>query len=111
MGSVARSTLMLLAAFLLVFSLNGQETCSEEVKLLLSPTQVQAAILDLQAGEEAVGRVYFYDVPGLDLLASGVILRLREGAEIDITAKLRPVAGESSSIPPAGANATNVKWI
>jgi hypothetical protein len=43
MGSVARSTLILMATFLVVFSLNGQETCAEEVKLLLSPTQLQAA--------------------------------------------------------------------
>jgi hypothetical protein len=102
MGSLARSTLMLLATFPLVFSLNGQETCSEEVKLLLSPTQVQAAILDLRARGETHGRIYFYDVPGLDLLASGVILRLREGAEIDITAKLRPVAGEKFLDPSGG---------
>ena len=42
MASVARSCLALLATFLLVFGLHGQETCSEEVKLLLSPTQLQA---------------------------------------------------------------------
>jgi len=102
MGSLARSTLMLLAAFPLVFSLNGQETCSEEVKLLLSPTQVQAAILDFRARGETHGRIYFYDVPGLDLLASGVILRLREGAEIDITAKLRPLSGEKFLDPSGG---------
>ncbi len=40
MGSVARSALILMETFLIVFSLNGQETCNEEVKLLLSPTQV-----------------------------------------------------------------------
>ena len=102
MGSVGRSTLMLLATFLVVFSLNGQETCNEEVKLLLSPTQVQAAILDLRAQKETHGRVYFYDVPGLDLLANGVILRLREGSEIDITAKLRPLSGKKFLDPSGG---------
>ena len=101
MGSVARSTLILMATFLVVFSLNGQETCGEEVKLLLSPTQVQAAIPALRARGETHGRVYFYDVPGLDLLAKGVILRLREGAEIDITAKLRPLSGEKF-LDPSG---------
>ena len=102
MGSVARSTLILIATFLVVFSLNGQETCAEEVKLLLSPTQVQAAILALRARGETHGRIYFYDTPGLDLLAKGVILRLREGAEIDLTAKLRPVSGEKFVDPSGG---------
>ena len=102
MGSVARSSLMLLATFPLVLSLNGQERCNEEVKLLLSPTQVQAAILDLRARGETHGRIYFYDVPGLELLANGVILRLREGAEIDITAKLRPLSGEKFLDPSGG---------
>lgn len=89
---------------LLVFASNvhGQERCSEEVKLLLLPTQVQAAIPALVARGERRGRVDFYDTPGLDLLAQGVILRLREGEEIDITAKLRPVSGERFADPSAG---------
>jgi hypothetical protein len=102
MGTVARSTLILMETFLVVFSLNGQQTCNEEVKLLLSPTQVQAAILDLRARGETHGRVYFYDVPGLDLLKNGVILRLREGEETDITAKLRPISGEKFLDPSGG---------
>jgi hypothetical protein len=102
MASVPRSTLILLATFSLVFSLHGQETCDEEVKLLLSPTQVQAAILALQARGETHGRIYFYDTPDLALLAKGVILRLREGAEIDITAKLRPLPGEKFIDPSGG---------
>jgi CYTH domain len=94
MASAPRSSIILMAMFLLVFGLHGQETCDEEVKLLLSPTQVQTAILALQARGETHGRVYFYDTPSLALLAKGVILRLREGAESDITAKLRPLSGE-----------------
>jgi len=91
-----------MTTFLLVFSLHGQETCDEEVKLLLSPTQVQAAIPALQARGVTHGRIYFYDTPGLDLLAKGVILRLGEGAEIDITAKLRPLSGEKFLDPSGG---------
>ena len=102
MVSAQRSTLILMATFLLVFSLHGQETCDEEVKLLLSPTQVRAAILALQARGETHGRVYFYDTPSLALLAKGVILRLREGTEIDITAKLRPLSGEKFLDPSGG---------
>jgi hypothetical protein len=101
MGSVARSILILVATFLVVFSLNGQETCAEEVKLLLSPTQVQAAIPDLRARGETHSRIYFYDKPDLDLLANGVILRVREGAEVDITVKLRPLSGEKF-LDPSG---------
>jgi hypothetical protein len=92
----------LIAAFLIVSSVRGQESCSEEVKLLLSPTQVQTAILALQARGETHGRVYFYDTPALDLLSKGVILRLRAGEEIDLTAKLRPVSGERFADPTGG---------
>ena len=102
MASASRSTLILITTFLLVFSLHGEEPCSEEVKLLLSPTQVQAAILALQARGETHGRIYFYDTPSLALLAKGVILRLREGTEIDITAKLRPLPGEKFVDPSGG---------
>src|SRR5271163_2513482 len=102
MASVARSTLTLMTTFLLVFSLHGQETCDEEVKLLLSPTQVQAAIPALQARGETHGRIYFYDTQNLALLANGVILRLREGTAIDITAKLRPLSGEKFLDPSGG---------
>jgi len=102
MASVARSTLILMATFQLVFCLHGQERCDREVKLLLSPTQVRAAIPALQARGETHGQIYFYDTPGLDLLAKGVILRLREGAENDITAKLRPLSSEKFSDPSGG---------
>jgi hypothetical protein len=102
MASAPRSTIILMAMFLLVLRLHGQETCDEEVKLLLSPTQVQAAILALQARGETHGRIYFYDTRSRALLAKGVILRLREGAEIDITVKLRPLSGEKFLDPSGG---------
>ena len=93
---------VLTALLVLASNVHGQERCSEEVKLLLLPTQVQAAVATLEARGEMRGRVDFYDTPGLDLLAQGVILRLREGEEIDITAKLRPVSGERVVDPSAG---------
>jgi hypothetical protein len=86
--------LTLIATFLIVASLYGQETCSEEVKLLLSPLQLQAVIPALAARGVTHGHIYFYDTPALDLLSKGVILRFRKGAEIDLTAKLRPIPGE-----------------
>jgi hypothetical protein len=102
MASAPRSTIILMATFLLVFRLHGQETCDEEVKLLLSPMQVQTAISALQARGETHGRIYFYDTRSLALLAKGVILRVREGAEIEITAKLRPRSGEKFLDPSGG---------
>jgi hypothetical protein len=87
---------------LLVSSLHGQETCDEEVKLLLSPAEVKVAIPALQAQGKTSGRVYFYDTPALDLLSSGVVLRLREREEIDITAKLRPVSSKTYDDPTGG---------
>jgi hypothetical protein len=93
--------LSLLATLLIVTSLRAQETCGEEVKLLLSPAQVQAAITALKARQETHGRVYFYDTPALDLLSKGVILRFRDRAEVDLTAKLRPLPGDKF-VNPSG---------
>jgi hypothetical protein len=92
----------LIAILLLVTGLHGQEKCDEEVKLMLSPAQVQVAIPALGARGEMHGRIHFYDTPALDLLSNGVILRLRERAEIDLTAKLRPVSGEKFVDPSGG---------
>jgi hypothetical protein len=72
------------------------------VKLLLSPTQVQAAIRALPTRRETHERIYFYDTQSLALLAKGVIIRLKEGAEIDITAKLRPLFGDKFLDPSDG---------
>jgi hypothetical protein len=91
--------LPLIAALLVFPRLYGQESCDEEVKLLLLRTHVRIAVSALEAGGETRGRIYFYDTPALDLLSKGVILRLREGEEIDITAKLRPAAGEKMVDP------------
>jgi hypothetical protein len=93
--------LSLLATLLIVTSLHAHETCSEEVKLLLSPAQAQAAITALKARQETHGRVYFYDTPALDLLSKGVILRFRDRTEVDLTAKLRPLPGETF-VSPSG---------
>ena len=92
----------LLAALWITPVLHAQQPCSEEAKLLLSPAQVQSAIPALHAAGETHGRIYFYDTPSLDLLSKGVILRLREGEEIDLTAKLRPLHGEKFSDPSKG---------
>jgi hypothetical protein len=86
----------LLATLLIASSLHAQEICNEEVKLLLSPQQVQSAITALNARQETHDRVYFYDTPALDLLSKGLILRFRDRAEPDLTVKLRPLPGDKS---------------
>src|SRR5208337_5094073 len=77
----------------------AQAGCGVEVKVLLSPEQTQAAIASLNAGQETVGRVYFFDTGSLDLLSQGVIVRLRQGSSVDLTVKVRPPADKRFSVP------------
>src|ERR1700757_1578068 len=73
--------------------LKGQERCAVEVKLLLSPIGTLSARSTLKFKKEVAGFVYFFDTNSLDLLAKGVILRLRRGVDSDLTVKLRPSKG------------------
>jgi len=75
-------------------ALRAQEQCNIEAKLLLSPTETQAAVASLDLKKEPGGRVYFFDTSALDLLSHGLIIRLRQGADNDLTVKLRPPGGE-----------------
>jgi len=75
--------------------LHVQENCNVEVKLLLSPTETQAAIAALRVKKETAGRVYFFDTGALDLLSRGAIVRLRQGAKSDLTVKLRAVSRQN----------------
>jgi hypothetical protein len=79
---------------------HAQETCSVEVKLLLSPMETQPARSTLTFEKETAGFVYLFDTDSLDLLAKGVILRLRRGADSDLTIKLRPPHGEKFFATP-----------
>jgi hypothetical protein len=73
---------------------HAQERCSAEVKLLLSPMETQPARSALNFTKEVAGFVYFFDTDSLDLLANGVILRLRRSRNSDLTIKLRPPKGK-----------------
>ena len=79
--------------------LRAQDKCNAEVKLLLSPTQTQAAIKALNLKKEAAGRVYFFDTDTLGLLSQGLIIRLRQGADDDLTVKLRPQGERKAFVP------------
>jgi hypothetical protein len=83
-------------------SLHGQENCDLEAKLLLSLAQAPAAVVAFDAKRQTTGHVYFYDTKDLDLLSHGVIVRLRQGADNDLTVKLRPTTGQAFSDPSAG---------
>jgi hypothetical protein len=99
----ARSFLFLGCAALFSCSrLHAQDNCNVEVKLLLSPTETQAAIAALDAKKETAGRVYFFDTDALDLLSQGAIVRLRQGTKSDLTVKLRPPSGKKFSTPSQG---------
>ena len=82
--------------------LPAQEACDLEAKVLISAEQAKAAVSALNAGKEVTGHVYFYDTDKLNLLSQGVIVRLRQGADNDLTLKLRPTAGQRFADPSAG---------
>jgi hypothetical protein len=99
MGFAMRFCVLSLVAVFLCVDLKAEESCNSEVKLLLVPTQVEAAIPLFHATREVRSRIYFYDTPALDLLSKGVILRLRVGANSDLTVKLRPLTDKQFSNP------------
>jgi hypothetical protein len=75
---------------------HAQENCPVEVKLLLSSPTAQPVITALGFKKKTEGVVYFFDTDSLDLLKQGVIVRLRQGANNDLTVKLRPAPGAPS---------------
>jgi hypothetical protein len=74
----------------------AQEHCPVEVKILLSSPDAQPAIAALGFRKSTQGEVYFFDTKSLDLLAQGAIVRIRQGANDDLTVKLRPPEGKPS---------------
>jgi hypothetical protein len=67
--------------------------CPVEVKLLLASPVAQPVIAALGFKKRTTGLVYFFDTDSLDLLMQGVIVRVRQGANNDLTVKLRPPKG------------------
>ncbi|HEY6386579.1 MAG TPA: hypothetical protein VIX91_12945 [Candidatus Acidoferrum sp.] len=84
--------------------LPAQDKCNVEVKLLLPAAETQDAIVALKARKETASRIYFFDTDALELLSQGVIVRLRRGAESELTVKLRSPAGKKLSLPSAGGD-------
>lgn len=72
---------------------HGEEKCSVEIKLLISPPTIQTVIASLSFEKQTASRVYFFDTDALDLQKQGVIVRVRQGASNDLTVKLRVPEG------------------
>jgi hypothetical protein len=75
-------------------AVRAEEKCPVEIKLLLSPLTTPTVIASLGFKNEAAGRVYFFDTDALDLLMQGVIVRVRQGANNDLTVKVRLPKGD-----------------
>ncbi len=69
--------------------LQAQQKRPAEIKLLLSPPTIQTVLASLGFEKQTASRVYFFDTDALDLLKQGVIVRVRQGADNDITVKER----------------------
>src|SRR5678816_2353055 len=98
MKSAWKCVVALLGAMLVpAVDLSARESCPVEVKLLLSAEAAQIAIGALGLSGKAQGRVYFFDTDALDLFREGVILRVREGTNKDLTVKVRQPEGDGAS--------------
>jgi hypothetical protein len=86
------------AVLFLSSALHAEEKCPVEVKLLLSPSTIQTVIQSLRFEKETAGRVYFFDTDQLDLLKQGVIVRVRQGADNDLTVKVRVPEGDKQAV-------------
>jgi hypothetical protein len=90
------------AVLLLSCALHAQERCAVEVKLLLLPAEAPATIASLKLKKETTGQVYFFDTDALDLLSKGVIVRVRQGGDNDLTVKVRPPEAKKFGDPSHG---------
>lgn len=85
-----RACALVVVSLVLSAASRASDSCGAELKLQLVPGQAQAAVVSLKAFGEDHNRIYFYDTPQLSLLAKGLILRIRQGANNDLVVKLRP---------------------
>src|SRR5271169_4019415 len=94
-------SLPFLAGALYLFSpgLHAQDKCNVEVKLLLDSGETQDAVVALRFKKETASHIYFFDTEALELFSQGVIIRLRRGAQSELTVKLRPPQGKKLSPP------------
>ena len=88
-------TLGFLGTLLVLSSaLRAQETCPGEIKFLLSPPTIQKVIESLAFEHKGAGQIYLFDTGELDLMKQGLIVRVRQGQNNDLTVKIRWPAGD-----------------
>jgi hypothetical protein len=90
-----RAFRFIVAVLFIGSALRAEEKCPVEVKVLLSPQTTHTVIASLRFEKETTGRVYFFDTDELGLLKQGVIVRVRQGTNNDLTVKVRAPAGNS----------------
>jgi hypothetical protein len=81
---------------LLLSPVYAQEKCPVEVKFLLSSPEAQPVIAALSFKKKTESRIYFFDTQSLSLLTQGAIIRIRQGANNDLTVKFRSPKGDSA---------------
>jgi len=100
-GFVDRKSLSGWAICLMLCSAaSAQPRCSAEAKLLVKPTETETAVAVLHGNKQSRGKVYLFDTEQADLLAQGVIVRIRTGAKNDLTVKLRFNDRGNNKMPP-----------
>jgi hypothetical protein len=85
-----------IASVLFLGRVVAHETCPTEVKVLLASPAPQPAVAAFGFKKQAASVVYFYDTDSLDLLLQGVIIRIRQGSNNDLTVKFRPPNGNTA---------------
>lgn len=81
------------AVLFLGAALRAEKRCSAEVKLLLPPPTIQKVIASLIFAKPRSSQIYFFDTDARDLQRQGVIVRVRQGANDDLTVKVRVPEG------------------
>jgi hypothetical protein len=95
-GCLKNGAFGLLGSSLVLGPVCAQDQCPVEVKLLLSSPEAQPVILALGFTKKTESRIYFFDTQSLSLLTQGAIIRIRQGANSDLTVKLRSPKLESA---------------
>ncbi len=88
-----KSTFGLMGSMLLLGPAGAEVSCPVEVKLLLASPIARPVIASFGFRKKTTSMVYFFDTDTLDLLMQGIIVRVRQGEDNDLTVKLRPPKG------------------
>jgi hypothetical protein len=95
-GRMINGAFGLLGSIVLLGPVCAQEACPVEVKVLLSSPETEPVILALGFKKRTESQIYFFDTESLSLLRQGAIIRIRQGANNDLTVKFRLPMGEDT---------------